>query len=105
MLSKSYERIVYNQLSQHSEQFLHSILYGFCKAHSTQHALFKLLHSWQRELDSRGFGGTILMNLAKAYECISHELLIAMFECYGLDKISLKLILNYLSHRKQRTKI
>ena len=45
------------------------------------------------------------MDLSKAYDCISHELLIAKLECYGLDKISLKLILNYLSHRKQSTKI
>ena len=45
------------------------------------------------------------MDLLKAYDCISHELLIAKLECYGLDEISLKLILNYLSHRKQRTKV
>ena len=105
LLSKVYERIIYNQLSQHSEQFLNSILCGFRKADNTQHPLFKLLHSWQRELDSGGFVGTILMDLSKAYDCISHELLIAKLECYGLDEISLKLILNYLSHRKQRTKI
>ena len=105
LLSKVYERIIYNQLSQHSEQFLNSILCGFRKAHNIQHPLFKLLHSWQRELDSGSFVGTILMDLSKAYDCISHELLIAKLECYGLDEISLKLILNYLSHRKQRTKI
>ena len=46
------------------------------------------------------------MDLSKAYDCISHELLIAKLECYGLDEISLKLILNYIkSHRKQRNKI
>ena len=105
LLAEVYERIIYNQLSQHSEQFLNSILCGFRKAHNTQHPLFKLLHSWQRELDSGGFVGTILMDLSKAYDCISHELLIAKLEFYDLDEISLKLILNYLSHRKQRTKI
>ena len=105
LLRKVYERIIYNHLSQHSEQFLNSILCDFHIAHSTQNALFKLIHSWQKEFDSGGFVGTILMDLIKAYYCISHEILIAKLECYGLDKISLKLILNYLSHRKQRTKI
>ena len=100
LLSKVYERIIYNQLSQHFEQFLNSILCGFRKARNTQHPLFKLLHFWQRELDSGGFAGTILMDLSKAYDCISHELLIAKLECYSLDEISLKLILNYLTHRK-----
>ena len=90
LLSKVYERIIYNQLSQHSEQFLNSILCGFRKAHNTQHLLFKFLHSWQRELDSGGFVCTILMDLSKAYDCISHALLIAKLECYALDEISLK---------------
>ena len=52
LLSKVYERIIYNQLSQNSEQFLNSTLCGFSKAHNTQHPLLTFLHSWQKELDS-----------------------------------------------------
>ena len=103
LLSKVYERIIYKQLSQHAEQFLNKILCGFRKTHSTQHALFKLLHSWQKELDYGGFVRTILMDLSKAYDCISLELLVAKLECYGSDELSLKLILDYLSNHKQRT--
>ena len=77
----------------------------FGKPESTQDALFKLLQSWQKELDYGGFVGTILMDLSKAYDCISHELLVAKLECYGLDELRLKLILDYLSNRKQGTKI
>ena len=40
------------------------------------------------------------MDLSKTYDCISHELLVAKLECYGLDGLSLKLILDYLSNRK-----
>ena len=47
-----------------------------------------------------GFVGTILMDLSKAYDCIPHELLIAK-----LNNTSLKLLLVYLTNRKQRTKI
>ena len=36
---------------------------------------------------------------------ISHELLVAKLECSGLDELSLKIMLDYLSNRKQRTKI
>ena len=49
--------------------------------------------------------GTILVDLSKTYDCISNELLTANLECYGLEEISLKLLLNYLSHRKQGSKI
>ena len=45
------------------------------------------------------------MDLSKAYDRISHELLVPKLEYYGLDELSLKLILDYLSNRKQRTKI
>ena len=45
------------------------------------------------------------MDLSKAYECLPHDLLIAKFEAYDIDKSDLNLIRNYLSNRKQRTKI
>jgi len=105
LLSKVYERVIYNQLSDYADTFLNNILCGFRKAHSTQHALFKLLQSWQTVLDNGGFVGTILMDLSKAYDCIPHDLLIAKLECYGIDKASLTLVLDYLSRRKQRAKI
>ena len=105
LFSKVYEKLIYNQLYEFAENILNSIICGFRKAHSTQHALFQLLESWQKEKDNRSFAGTILMDLSKAYDCISPELLIAKLHSYGVIKNSLKLILNYLSKHKQRTKI
>ena len=64
-----------------------------------------MLQSWQRELDESGYVGTVLMDLCKADNCIPHELLIAKLEVYGLHKNSLNVIADYLSGRKQRTKI
>ena len=100
LLSKVFEKLIYKLLSNYTESFLSSILCGFRKAHNTQHALFKLLHSWQKELDQKGFVGTILMDLPKAYDCIPLDLLIAKFEFYGIEKIGLSLILDCLSRRK-----
>ena len=45
------------------------------------------------------------MDLLKAYGCIPHDLLIARFDCYGIDKIRVSFVLDYLSRRKQKTKI
>ena len=59
----------------------------------------------QAELDSGGCVGTVLMDLSKAYDCLSHGLLIAKLEAHGLDVGSLNFPSNYLSLRKHRTKV
>ena len=41
--------------------------------------------------------------LSKAYDCLSHDLLIAKLEAYGLDIHGLNFLLDYLSLRKHRT--
>ena len=105
LLSKIFERLIYDQLKEYLDQYLNSSLCGFRKVHSTQHALFRLLQEWQNELDKTGFVGTILMDLSKAYDCLPHDLLIAKFEAYGIGKSRLNLSLNYLSNRKQRKKV
>ena len=65
LISKIFERIIHDQLSEYLEKYLNSILCGFRKGHSTQHALFKVLQAWQEELEKGGFVGTILMDLSK----------------------------------------
>ena len=100
-----YEKLHYSRLSDYGENIFNVILCGFRKAHSTQHALFKLLQSWQKELDEKGMVATVLMDLSKAYDCIPHDLLIGKLSAYGIDSVGLLLISDYLSRRKQRTKI
>ena len=70
LLSKVFENIVYDQLYIYKKIFVNELLCGFRKAHSTQHALFKLLQAWQKELDNSGFIETILMEKSKSVKII-----------------------------------
>ena len=49
--------------------------------------------------------GTLLTDLSKAFECRPHDLIIAKLNAHGFSLSAPKLIHNYLTHRKQRTKI
>ena len=78
-----YKKLLYNQLSDHVDNISNVILCDFWKVHSTQHGLFKLLQSWQKELDEKGMVGTVLIDLLKVYDCITHHFLIAKLDAYG----------------------
>ena len=64
-----------------------------------------LIEKWKKELDNKGYGGAILMDLSKAFDTINHELLITKLYAYGFSKDALKLIYSYMSDHWQRTKI
>ena len=64
-----------------------------------------MLEKWKRSIDNGKSFGALLTDLSKAFDCLDHELLIAKLNAYGFHLSALKLIHDYLSNRKQRTKI
>ena len=91
-ISKMYERCIYDQIQNYFDQILSKLQCGFRKGFNAQHCLIALIEKWKKSVDSGGEFGALLADLSKAFDCLSHELLIA-------------LIYNYLSNRKQRVKI
>ena len=59
----------------------------------------------EKNLDQKGYGGVVLMDLSKAFDTLNHDLLLAKLHAYGFDRDSLKVFHSYLSSRYQRTKI
>ena len=47
----------------------------------------------------------MLTDLSKAFDCLNHELLVAKLNAYGFTLPALKLVHDYLSDRKQRTRV
>ena len=105
-LSKTFERILFNQLQNFSNKCLSPLLCGFRKAYSTQYALINLLQKWQKCLDaSDGIVRALLMDLSKACDCVNHDLIITKLEAHRVAENSLRLIQNYLFQRQQRVKV
>ena len=78
---------------------------GFRKAYTTQYCLLVMLEKCKNPVHKGKCFGALLTDLSKAFDCLSHELLIAKLRVYGFDLPALKLIQSYLSNRKQKTKI
>ena len=78
---------------------------GFRIGFSTQQCLLAMLEKWKRSIDNGKSFGALLTDLSKSFDCLDHELLIAKLNAYGFHLSALKLIHDYLSNRKQRTKI
>ena len=63
------------------------------------------IENWKKVLDNKVFGGSVLMDLSKAFDMINHNLAIAKPHAYGFSNGSLKLFYSYLNNRWHRTKI
>ena len=59
----------------------------------------------KKTLDKSGVVGTVLMDLSKAYDCLTHDLLIAKLAAYGFEDSATSLISDYYSKRYQWAKI
>ena len=103
--SKIFERLIYEDLDIYINAKLSPYLYGFRKGYNTQNCLIIMLEKWKKALDKKHIAGALLTDLSKAFDCMNHQLLIAKLSAYGIHKSALKLILSYLSDRKQRTKV
>ena len=104
-LSKIFERILFEQISVFFDKFLSDQQCGFRKGYSTQLCLLNLLEKWKNCVDKGKAFGALLTDLSKAFDCLYHELLIAKLNAYGFNLPALRLIHDYLTNRKQRTKI
>ena len=79
--------------------------YGFRKGYSTQQCLLALLEKWKAAVDKGKVFGALLTDLSKAFDCLNHELLVAKLNAPGFTLPPLKLFHDYLSDRKQRTRV
>ena len=87
VVSKVFEKIMHNQISQYINSFLAPYLCGYRKGFSTQQTLSSLIEKWKIVLDSKGYGGAVLMDLSKAFDTINHDPLIAKLHAFKINSL------------------
>ena len=105
VLSKPFERCLYDQIYEYIDTILSKVQCGFRKGFSTQYSLIAMIEKWRKNMDKGKSCAALLTDLSKAFDCIVHDFLIAKLEAYGFSYEALKVIYNYLTDRKHRTKV
>ena len=87
------------------DKFLSKYQCGFRKGYNAPHCLLAMIEKWKKAVDNGNVFGTLLTDLSKAFYCLPHDLIIVKLNLYGFNLRALNLIHDYLTKRKQRTKI
>ena len=102
-ISKIFERIIDIQLQEYLNRnnLLAEQQYGFRPNHSTEYAAVKLVDYISNKMDDHKISGTIFIDLSKAFDTLSYDILLYKLKLYGISGIEYKLLSSYLRNRKQ----
>ena len=105
LTSKIIEKVIHNRISNHLEiqNLLDENQGGFIKNHSTINTITKLTGDIFYGINYRNMTVACFIDMAKAFDTVNHRILCQKLEKLGVKGNLVKLIRNYLSHRKQCT--
>ena len=105
-LSKIVERAAVNRLVKHLEETnkLYNSQHAYRQSHSTTTALVEITEFFHQELEKRNIPAIVATDLSKAFDSVSHGLLLQKLQDLGLHRMSTTWIGSYLSERTQSTK-
>ena len=84
--SKIIEKLIYSQVNSYIEPKLSKYLVGFRRKHNIQHALLRMIESWQALQNKGQKVGAIIMYLSKAFDTLNHKPLFKKLQAYGFNK-------------------
>ncbi|CAH2090128.1 unnamed protein product [Euphydryas editha] len=102
-LSKVFERIVYSQLNLYlcTHNLLSPFQSGFRTGHSTVTALIKILDDVRFAMDNKHVAIVALLDFSNAFNCVDHDLLIAILRTLNIAPCAAQWFQAYLYNRQQ----
>ena len=106
-MSKVVETIIYTQLDSFfkTQKLLCENQYGFRFEHRTELAAPELIDRIIAHMDKNEIPINIYLDLYKAFDTLDHKILLDELEYYGVKRVALSLIGNYITNRKQYVEI
>lgn len=103
VFSKIFEKYIANELYTFIEthKILNSRQFGFQRKKNTTNAIVSLLERVLWDLDSSKNTYGLFCDLSKAFDCVSHKILLLKLEHYGVRNRELSIFTSYLENRKQ----
>ena len=88
-ISKIFERIIHIQLQEYLNRnnLLAEQQYGFRPNHSTEYAAVKLADYISNKMDDHKIPGTIFIDLSRAFDKLSYDILLYKPKFYGISGI------------------
>jgi len=107
VLSKVLEKIVFKQVYKYldANNILISNQYGFRPNYSTSLALFELTENIRKDIDTGHVVALVTKDLEKAFDMLSHDILIRKLKYYGFSDQVIKWFSDYFQLRRQVTLI
>ena len=102
-ISKIFERAAVNQIVNYLEtnNLLSNCQHAYRKHHSTITCLFELVNYVYSMIDNKRLTAIASLDLSKAFDSISHELMLEKLYKLGLGRNTTSWISSYLTNRKQ----
>lgn len=105
VVSKILERVVFNKIYDKLLPKITLLQHGFLKGRSTVTQLLSVIHDLNNNLDMSGQTDVIYLDFSKAFDSVSHKLLIHKLKSFGFHGPLLNWFSSYLSNRTQRVLI
>lgn len=107
IFSKIFEKCMYKRLIEFCNKFniIRKEQFGFQKNKSTTLAIYSLLKIVLTNINHNYFTTGLFFDLSKAFDLVSHDMLLQKLEATGIRGITLQWLSSYLSNRQQRVTV
>ena len=102
LISKAIERCIYNRLIEHVHGQIYELQYGFLRGKSTTSQLLHVLQQFLNVLEQKNQVDIVYLDFAKAFDKVSHNLLLVKLHNFGIRGNLLQWFRDFLSGRFQR---